>query len=59
MAESLSVNNLNRQIAREEILNNQRRESFKSYMYSMSLETYLYLATLDSTRCSSGPMQRI
>ena len=31
MAESLSVNNLTRQIAREEILNNQRWESFKSY----------------------------
>ena len=31
MAESLSVNNLTRQIAREEILNNQRQESFKSY----------------------------
>ena len=32
MAESLSVNNLTRQIAREQILNNQRRESFKSYI---------------------------
>ena len=31
MAESLSVNNVTRQIAREDILNNQRRESFKSY----------------------------
>ena len=30
-AESLSVNILTRQIAQEEILNNQRRESFKSY----------------------------
>ena len=34
MAESLSFNNnfnVTRQIAREDILNNQRRESFKSY----------------------------
>ena len=30
MAESLSFNNVTRQIAREDILNNQRRESFKS-----------------------------
>ena len=32
MAESLSINNATRQIAREDILNNQRRESFKSYI---------------------------
>ena len=44
MAESLSVNDLTRQIAREEILNNQRRESFKSYIcktYAVSQEHYL------------------
>ena len=29
---SRSFNNITRQIAREEILNNQRRGSFKSYM---------------------------
>ena len=32
MAESSSFNNVTRQIAREDILNNQRRESFKSYI---------------------------
>ena len=32
MAESSSFNNVTRQIAREDILNNQRRESFKSYV---------------------------
>ena len=33
MAESLSIfNNVTRQIAWEDILNNQRRESFKSYI---------------------------
>ena len=31
MAESLSLNNVTRQIAHEDILNNQRWESFKSY----------------------------
>ena len=31
MAESLSFNNVTRQIACEDILNNQRRESFKFY----------------------------
>ena len=31
MAYSLSINNVTRQIAREDILNNQHRESFKSY----------------------------
>ena len=31
MAERLSINNATRQIAREDILNNQHRESFKSY----------------------------
>ena len=31
MAESSSFNNVSRQIAREDILNNQRRESLKSY----------------------------
>ena len=34
MAKNLSVNNLTRQIAQEEILNNQRRESFKSYIHT-------------------------
>ena len=30
MAESLSINNVTRQIAREDILNNKRQGSFKS-----------------------------
>ena len=37
MAENLSVNNLTWQIAHEEILNNQRRESFKSYIFIVEL----------------------
>ena len=32
MAESLSLNNVTLQTAREDILNNERRESLKSYM---------------------------
>ena len=40
MAESLSENNLTRQIAWEEILNNQRRESFKSYINDYLLEFF-------------------
>ena len=51
MAESLSVNNLTGQIAREEILNNQRRESFKSYnillnQFHLSGTSFILVTTL-------------
>ena len=37
MAESSSFNNVTRQIARVDILNNQQRESFKSYMTRVAI----------------------
>ena len=54
MAESLSFNNVTRQIAREDILNNQRRESFKSYCIKFSSVDFIskLLFRYHSKRCS-------
>ena len=51
MAESSrSFNNVTRQIAREDILNNQRRESFKSYINDYIKYVAVYFKTPDSER---------
>ena len=46
MAESLSVNDLTWQIAQEEILNDQRRESFKSYIIVDDVTVFLNIFDL-------------